>query len=47
MGKIGAVKVEMPSVSLRSVVLAVSKNKKEKRQLVEDLTRMGCEDLLA
>ena len=46
MGRIGTVKVEVPSVSLKSVVPVVSKNKEEKRQLVEDLTQMGCEGLL-
>ena len=46
MGKTGAVKVEVPFVSLRSVVPVVSKDEGEKRQLVEDLIRMGCEGLL-
>ena len=47
MEKTGANKVEVPSVSLRSVVPVVPKNEEEKRQLVEDLTRMGCEGVLA
>ena len=46
MGRTGAVKVEVPSVNLKFVVPIVPKNKEEKRQLVEDLTRMGCEGLL-
>ena len=46
MGRIGAVKVEVPSVSLKSVVPIVPKNEEEKWQLVEDLTRMGCKGLL-
>ena len=46
MAKASAVKVEVPSVSLRSVVLVVPKNVEDKRQLVEDLTQMGCEELL-
>ena len=47
MGKTEAVKVEVYLVSLRSVVLVVPKNEGEKRQLVEDLTWIGCEGLLA
>ena len=46
MGRIGTIKVENLFVSLKSVVLVVSKEKKEKQQLVEDITRMGCEGLL-
>ena len=46
MGKAGAVKVEVPSASLESVTRVVSKNAKEKEQLVEDMTQMGCEGLL-
>ena len=46
MAKAIVVKVEVPSVNLRFVVLVVSKNGEEKWQLVEDLTRMGCEGLL-
>ena len=42
-----AVKVELPSVSLKSVTPIVPKNKEENEQLVEDLTLMGCEGLLA
>ena len=47
MGKIETVKVEMHPVSLRSVVPAVLKDEGKKQQLVEDLTRIGCEGLLA
>ena len=46
MGKTGTVKVEVPSVSLKSVVPVVPKNEQEKQQLEEDLTRMGCHGLL-
>ena len=46
MAKTSAVKVEVPSVSLKSVTPVVPKNEEEKWQLVEDLTRMGCEGLL-
>ena len=46
MGKARTVMVEVPSVNLKSVVPIIPKNKKEKEQLVEDLTRMGCEGLL-
>ena len=46
MAKTSAVKVEVPSVSFKSVMPMVPKNKEEKRQLVEDLTQMGCEGLL-
>ena len=42
-----AVKVELPSVSLKSVTPLFPKNKEEKEQLVEDLTLMGCKGLLA
>ena len=46
MGKVGIVKVENLSVSLKSIVPVVPKDEKEKQQLEEDLTRMGCEGLL-
>ena len=46
MAKAGIVKVELPSVSLKSVTLVVPKNNEEKEQLVEDLTCMGYEGLL-
>ena len=39
-------KVEVHSVSLKSVIPAISKDKKKKEMLVEDLARMGCEGLL-
>ena len=45
MAKAGCVKVELYPVSLKSVVLAVSKNDEEKKMLIEDLTKMGCEGL--
>ena len=47
MGKTETVKVEMPRISLRSVGHAVPKDEGEKLQLVEDLSRIGCEGLLA
>ena len=46
MEKAGAVKIEVPSASLESITLVVSKDVKEKEQLVEDMTQMGCEGLL-
>ena len=46
MAKTSTVKVEVPLVSLKSVTPIVPKNEEEKQQLVEDLTRMGCEGLL-
>ena len=46
MDRTRTVKVEMHPVSLKSVVPIVPKDEGEKRQLVEDLTRMGCEGLL-
>ena len=46
MGEIGVVKVEVHPMSLRSIVPVVPKDEGEKRQLVEDLTRIGCEGLL-
>ena len=47
MEKIEAVKAKMHIVSLRSIVLAVSKDEGEKLSLIEDLTRTGCKGLLA
>ena len=47
MGKTEAVKVEMHPVSLQSVVLAVPKDEGEKLLLIEDLTWIRCEGLLA
>ena len=46
MGRIGIVKVEIHSMSLKSVVPVVSKDEGEKWQLVEDFIQMGCEGLL-
>ena len=47
MEKTEAVKAGMHMVSLRSVVLAVLKDEGGKLLLIEDLTRIGCEGLLA
>ena len=46
MAKAGCVKVELYPMSLKSVALAMPKNNEEKKMLVEDLTKMGCEGLL-
>ena len=46
MRKAGAAKVEVPSVSLKSLVPIVSKDKQEKQQLEEDLTKMGYNGVL-
>ena len=46
MGRTRIVKVENPSVSLKSVVPIMPKDEKEKRQLAEDLIQMGCEGLI-
>ena len=48
MAKVGvcAVKLEIPSVSLQTVAPSISQDKEEKEQLLQDLTRMGCEGLL-
>ena len=46
MAKAGRFKVELYPISLKSVALAISKNNKEKKMLVEDLTKMGCKGLL-
>ena len=42
-----ATKVEYLPVSLKAVVPAIPRTDKEKEQLIEDLTKMGCEGLLA
>ena len=42
-----SVKAETRPMSLRSVPAIVPTNEEEKQQLVDDLTRMGCEGLLA
>ena len=42
-GKIGG---EPHLVSLRSVIMAVPQDEAEKMMLVEDLTWIGCKDLL-
>ena len=47
MARTCVVKVELPPISLKSVNPVVPKDKKEKEQLLEDLTRMGCKGLLA
>ena len=47
MEKTEVVKVEMHHISLRSVCPSVPKDEEEKRLLVEDLTRIECEGLLA
>ena len=39
-------KVEVYPVSLKSLILVVPKDNKEKELLVEDLTKMGCKGLL-
>ena len=46
MGKTRAIKIEVHPMSLRSIMPIVSKDMGEKRQLVKDLTRVGCKDLL-
>ena len=40
-------KVEMRPVNLRSVQAIVPTDEEEKQQLVDNLTKMGCEGLLA
>ena len=47
MEKTEKVKVEMPMVSLKFVVLAVPKGEIEKLQLIEDLFQIKCEELFA
>src|SRR5450759_1222736 len=42
-----AVRIELPSVSLKSVNPVIPKDDKEKEQLLEDLIQMGCGGLLA
>ena len=46
MAKARCVKVELYLISLNSVAPTISKNDEEKKMLVEDLTKMGCEGLL-
>ena len=41
-----AVKTEYLSVSLKSVIPIIPGKDEEKLQLVEDLAKMGCEELL-
>ena len=47
MAGISSVKAETRLVSLRSIPAIVPTNEEEKQQLADDLTRMGCEGLLA
>ena len=42
-----SVKAEARPVSLRSMLAVVPKKDEEKQQLVDDLTKIGCEGLLA
>ena len=42
-----SVKAESRPVSLRSVPVVVPTKEEEKQQLADDLTKMGCEGLLA
>ena len=42
-----SVKVETRPVSLRSVPAIVPTNEEDKQELADDLTKMGCEGLLA
>ena len=46
MAKAGHIKVELYPVSLKSVAPVIRGNDEEKKMLVEDLTKMGCEGLL-
>ena len=48
MAKAGAraIKLEVTSVSLQTIAPSISHDKKEKEQLLQDLTCMGCEGLL-
>ena len=46
MMKAGCVKVELYPMSLKSVVPAIPGNDKEKKMLVEDLTKISCKGLL-
>ena len=46
MVKVENVKVELHPVSLKSVTPIIPGKEEEKLQLVEDLTKMGCEGLL-
>ena len=47
MAGISAIKAKTRPVSLRSIPVVVPKKDEEKLQLAEDLTKMGCEGLLA
>ena len=38
---------ELVSIPLRNVVLAIPKQESELKELIEDLTRMGCEGFFA
>ena len=46
MAKARRVKVDLYPLSLKSVALAILGNDEEKKMLIEDLTKMGCEGLL-
>ena len=46
MEKTGTIKIEVHPVSLKSIVAVVLKIKEEKKQLSEDLSRIGCKGLL-
>ena len=46
MVKAGRIKVELYPMSLKFVAPAIPGNDEEKKMLVEDLTKMGCEGLL-
>ena len=46
MAKAVQVKVELYSVSLKSVAPAIPKNDAEKDMMIEDLTIVGCDGLL-
>ena len=46
MVKAGRVKIELYPVSLKSVAPAIPGNDEEKKILIEDFTKMGCEGLL-
>ena len=43
---VSAVKLEVPFLSLQTVAPSVSQDMEEKEQLLQDLTRMGYEELL-
>ena len=46
MVKARRIKIELYPVSLKSIAPAIPRNDEEKKMLVEDLTKMGCEGLL-